>query len=146
MRGLLAGLAAGVAAPSAAPLAGAQTALPDWSGVWNPHERNIFDPTAFQAPGNAGKGAQEIREFPPYRPEWEARYLRVLQASKAGKPTDPTANCTPGGMPRIMGAPYPFELVVERNRVVVLHEAFRARRIWTDGRGHPADLDATAHL
>jgi hypothetical protein len=140
MKALLPGL---LACAALAATAHAQ-ALPDWSGIWNPHERNIFDPTAFAVPANKGKGAQDIREFPPYRPEWEARYVAVLAENKQGKPTDPTASCAPGGMPRIMGTPYPFELVVQQNRVIVLHEiSSQVRRIWTDGRGHPDDPDPT---
>ena len=120
--------------------------LPDWSGVWNPHERNMFDPTAFDRPENKGKGAQDIREYPPYNAEWEARYARKLAQNSAGIPTDPTASCRPGGMPRIMTTPYPMEFVIQPDRVVILHEiSSQVRRIYTDGRKHPApeDLDPT---
>jgi len=139
-------LLACAAAASAAALAAPAFALPDWSGVWNPHERNIFDPTAFDAPGNKGKGAQDIREWPPYKPEWEARYVKKLAENKAGLPTDPTASCRPGGMPRIMTTPYPMEFVIQKDRVVVLLEiSSQVRRIYTDGRKHPTgdDLDPT---
>jgi hypothetical protein len=143
MKALTRGMLVCVAALAAASLAEAAD-LPDWSGVWMPHERNIFDPTAFAVPAHVGKGAQDIREFPPYKPDWEARYIKVLAENKQGKPTDPTASCQPGGMPRIMGTPYPLELVIQPNRVIVLHEiSSQVRRIWTDGRGHPADLDPT---
>ena len=120
--------------------------LPDWSGVWNPHERNMFDPTAFDRPENKGKGAQDIREFPPYNAEWEARYDKKLAENRQGLPTDPTASCRPGGMPRIMTTPYPMEFVIQPDRVVILHEiSSQVRRVYTDGRKHPApdDLDPT---
>ncbi len=120
--------------------------LPDWSGVWNPHERNMFDPTAFDRPENKGKGAQDIREYPPYNAAWEARYDAKLKQNSQGIPTDPTASCRPGGMPRIMTTPYPMEFVIEPGRVVILHEiSSQVRRIYTDGRKHPApdDLDPT---
>ncbi len=126
----------------AAPAWSAPAARPDWKGVWQPAESNIFDPTAFKDPRNASAGnAADMREFPPYNAEWEAKYVRKLADNKAGVPTDPTASCVPGGMPRIMTTPYPMEFVIEPDRVIVLHEiSSQVRRIWTDGRGHPADL------
>jgi hypothetical protein len=119
--------------------------LPDWSGVWNPAELNIFDPTAPHDPQNKkNSSAAYMREFPPYNAEWEARYQKNLADNAAGKPVDPTAGCVPGGMPRIMTTPYPFEVVIQPNRVLILHEvSSQVRRIWTDGRKHPADLDPT---
>ena len=78
--------------------------LPDWSGVWNPHLSGglMFDPTAMQRPENHDKGSSgaNMREWPPYNAQWEARYEAVLARNKAGLPTDPTASCRPGGMPR----------------------------------------------
>jgi hypothetical protein len=124
----------------------AQSNLPDWTGVWNPHERNMFDPAAFDRPENKGKGAQDIREYPPYNAQWEARYVAKLNENKQGLPTDPTASCRPGGMPRIMTTPYPMEFVVLSDRVDILHEiSSQVRRIYTDGRKHPSadDLDPT---
>jgi hypothetical protein len=147
MKTLRAGLlafAAAVATTSIAAAAPAPAGPPDWKGIWNPAERNMFDPTAFTRPENQGKGAQDIREYPPYRPEWEAKYVQKLVDNKAGKPTDPTGGCVPGGMPRIMTTPYPFEFIIEKDRVIILHEiSSQVRRIWTDGRPHPDELDAT---
>ncbi len=121
---------------------------PDWTGIWHPAERNIFDPEAFTDPRNKGEvnDAAYIREFPPYNAEWEAKYLGKLADNKAGKPTDPTASCRPGGMPRIMTSPYPMEFMIQADLTVVLHElSSQVRRIFTDGRPHPAadDLDPT---
>ena len=111
---------------------------PDWTGVWHPHERNMFDPTAFDRIENKGKGAQDIREYPPYNAKWEAMYVAKLKQNAMGVPTDPTASCRPGGMPRIMTTPYPMEFVIQPDRVVILHEiSSQVRRIYTDGRKHP---------
>ncbi len=114
--------------------------LPDWRGVWATIERNMFDPTAFTDPRNKGnKSAAHIREWPPYKPEWEARYERKLDENAAGKATDPTADCIPGGMPRIMNASYPIEFIIEPDRVIIIHELdHQVSNIWTDGRKHPA--------
>ena len=135
-----------VAPASAAP---ATQALPDWSGVWNPHERNLFDASALAAGEVKAKDtasslfeASYMRMYPPYRPDYEARYEDKLKKTQAGVSTDPTAGCVPPGFPRIMGTPYPLEFIVQPGRVTILFEAFsQTRRIYTDGRTHPADLD-----
>jgi hypothetical protein len=137
-------LYAAVAVAACAPaLAGAAT--PDWSGVWNPHDTPIFDPSALSAPQNQGaRSPLQMREFPPYRPDWEAKYEKALAAIHAGRMADPTSGCAPGGIPRILDTPYPFEIVIEPKRVDFLFEInSQVRRIWTDGRPHPADPDPT---
>jgi hypothetical protein len=143
---LLAGLLATFAC--AGSTAAAPASPPDWGGVWNPNERNLFDPEAAKGPPTAG-GVQSFlpdtsyeREYPPYNPAYEARYEAVLARTKAGKAVDPTAGCVPPGMPRIMTTPYPLEFVIQPGRVLVLHEAYsQMRRIHTDGRPHPGELD-----
>ncbi len=43
-----------------------------------------------------------------------------------------------------MTTPYPLEFIIQPGRVMVLHEAYsQMRRIYTDGRAHPAELDPT---
>ena len=149
MKACLSGLLACAAALSLAAAAHAEmpSPVPDWSGIWNPHERNMFDPAAFSDPRNKGRTiAADIREYPPYKPEWEARYVQKLKDNAAGIPGDPTASCRPGGMPRIMTTPYPMEFIIQPGRVVILMEiSSQVRRIFTDGRKHPApdDLDPT---
>jgi len=95
--------AGGLAAAQAAP---AEKALPDWSGVWNPHERNLFDASALAAgevkakdTGSSLFEASYMRMYPPYRPDYEARYVAVLKKTEAGISTDPTAACVPPGVP-----------------------------------------------
>jgi hypothetical protein len=124
-------------------------ALPDWSGVWFPHERNLFDPSALPAAQRQVKDtasslfeASYERMYPPYKPEYEARYEKTLKDTNEGRASDPTAGCVPPGFPRIMGTPYPLEFVVEKGRVAILFEAYsQVRRIYTDGSKHPDELD-----
>jgi hypothetical protein len=123
--------------------------LPDWSGVWFPHERNLFDPSALPPAQRQVKDtasslfeASYERMYPPYRPDYEARYAKKLKDTNEGRASDPTASCVPPGFPRIMGTPYPLEFVVEKGRVSILFEAYsQVRRIYTDGSRHPDDLD-----
>ena len=150
-RGLAALSILALTAAGAALAAPAKTALPDWSGVWNPHERNLFDASALAASevkakdtGSSLFEASYMRMYPPYRPDYEARYEDKLKKTQAGISTDPTAGCVPPGFPRIMGTPYPLEFIVQPKRVTILFEAFgQTRRIDTDGRAHPTDLDPT---
>ena len=133
---LAAGLAAGVA--QAAPAA----PLPVWSGVWAPAEDPVLDPSALQAPENKGRGFFEMREFPPYNAEYEARYRQIIARNRAGKPdTDQASNCLPSGMPRMLVV-YPVEFDIHPERTTMLFEQYsQVRRIWTDGRGHDPDPD-----
>jgi hypothetical protein len=129
----------------------AKAVRPDWSGVWNPHERNLFDASSLATTDVKAKDlgaslfeASYMRMYPPYKPEYEARYEDKLKKTQAGVSSDPTAACVPPGFPRIMGTPYPLEFIIQPERVTILFEAFaQTRRIYTDGRKHPADLDPT---
>jgi hypothetical protein len=57
---------------------------------------------------------------------------------------NPGALCVPPGMPHVMQMPYPLEIVQTPGRVTILEEAYEeVRRIYTDGRGHPKDLNPT---
>ena len=79
---------------------------------------------------------------PPAQP-WAAEKQRQADT---GENPDPGSRCLPPGVPRIMKAPYPFEFFVRPNRVDTLHEyQHMVRRIWTDGREHPKDVDPLDH-
>ena len=111
----------------------ALNSLPDWGGVW---VLNFNRPPA---------GA------PPDRPELKGQYLKDFEAwreevkAKAGEVPHPGSYCTPPGMPGIMGVgQYPIEFLFTPGRVTTHHEAWMQwRSIFTDGRGHPDDLEAT---
>jgi hypothetical protein len=132
----------------AAPFASAAD-LPDWSGVWVPAERNIFDPNALPPPSEGAipgyfPDTSYAREYPPYTSAYEARYEAVLAQTKSGMATDPVGKCLPPGFPRIMTTPMPLEFILEPHRTTILFEGFfQLRRIWTDGRAHPDDLELT---
>jgi hypothetical protein len=141
----------GAGALAALLLAGAASAaaLPDWSGIWNPRERNLFDPSSLKPSERKTKDTESslfeasyLRMYPPYKADYEKRYEDKLKATAEGRASDPTAGCLPPGFPRIMGTPYPLEFIVQPDKVTILFEAYsQVRRIYTDGRKHPADLD-----
>lgn len=146
---MLAALALGLAGPvqTAAAAAAAQparaaawAALPDWSGVWTMIGNTVFDrSTQNDAPGGAGSAG--VRERPPYNPEWEQRYLKNIAGVANGTFPDPLTFCgIPAGMPRMINQPDGYEWVVTPGMVWQTTEnATGVRRIYTDGRKHPAD-------
>ena len=75
-----------------------------------------------------------------------AAELKVLQDAEAKneEPATESANCLPPGMPTIMFQPYDVEFLFTPGRVTIIQEAYmQVRRVFTDGRGHPTDLDPT---
>jgi hypothetical protein len=127
-------------------VAKAQTSAPpvDLSGVWRRSRRapdktrkyTIYD-LAFTI----------TTEKPPMTPWAEEKF-------KANKPTGPTVTsldsndpdfqCFPSGVPRIYLFLYPMEIIHTPGRVLMLFEyGHNIRQIFTDGRGHAQDAEAT---
>ena len=75
-------------------------------------------------------------ENPPFQPWAKAKF-------ESYKPQDdPGARCLPSGWPRHLASPYPFEFMQMPNFTLMYFEVGnQIRRIWTDGRKHPEDLD-----
>jgi hypothetical protein len=104
--------------------------LPDWGGIWT---FNFAMPAPGSQPVLKGKYLQEYQA-------WQ----RAIQKTHGDVP-QATSHCMPPGMPIIMMAPqYPMEFFFTPGRVTTHHEAWMQwRNIYTDSRGHPADLDPT---
>lgn len=105
---------------------------PDLSGVWfiEEYHRNILS-----------------KEDPPFQP-WAETKFKELQSAKLHQDPDsgpdPTERCIPPGIPREMLQPFPWEIVQTRDRVIMIFEyQSLIRQIFTDGRGHPKDLEPT---
>jgi hypothetical protein len=143
---LWAGLAAAIAlaCPSAQAAmppdkSAAWAALPDWSGVWGMQGNTVFDRSTV-VPPNAGAGITlGAREHPPYNVKWEERYTKNIAGVTDGTFPDPATFCgIPIGMPRMVNSPDGYEWVITPKQVWMLTEnSTGARRIYTDGRGHP---------
>jgi hypothetical protein len=108
--------------------------LPDWSGVWTP---NTSD--------------QERREKAdpiPWNPKAAAEIAKLEAQESAGNPKGLFVNCLPEGMPSWMLITHnAIEFLFTPGRVSILGEmdGNRLRRIYTDGRPHPADPDPSFH-
>jgi hypothetical protein len=103
---------------------------PDWAGIWT---------LDFPGPG------QPPAEVPSLTPSAAAE-LNSLEQAEARNQEPPTdaANCLPPGMPTIMFMPYDIEFLFTPGRVTIIQEAYmQVRRVFMDGRGHPAKLDPT---
>jgi hypothetical protein len=128
------GLALAAAPTLAADLA-VDPGAPNLNGIWLRQGSINWDPNLKQ--GQLDK--------PDLTPEYQRRYQIGIDSMKAGKPlNDPTAACVPPGMPRLMNMVYPMEIFQKPGQVAIFAEwQSQVRRIYTDGRKHPADLDPT---
>jgi hypothetical protein len=94
----------------------------------------LWDPTKPRA-----KGQQA-----PLTPEYQAIYeSRLAEHDAGGLGDDPTAQCIPHGMPRMMVGVYPMELVVTPKTTYMLSDYNEPRRIFTDGRDWPGQVEPT---
>jgi hypothetical protein len=104
---------------------------PDWSGQWRIKGGNRWDPTK-----PPGRGQQA---------PLTAEYQRVFEASLAdqklgGSGNDPSSWCYPTGMPRAMTAIFAMEFVILPDVTHVLFENRLPRRVFTDGRVWPKQI------
>jgi hypothetical protein len=108
--------------------------LPDWSGVWSP---DIVEQTK-----------QVETDVPPWKPGPGKQFRQMIADENAGKPHSFFSDCLPLGMPSFMLVVHnPVEFLFTPGRVTLLGDSDggRLRRIYTDGRPHPADPDPTFH-
>jgi hypothetical protein len=111
--------------------------FPDWAGQWiKPAgiSNGQWDVTKPNGPG----------QQPPLTAEYRAIYqARLADRAAGGMGGDPTAQCIPHGMPRMMIGVYPMELVVTPKVTYMLSDYNEPRRIFTDGRDWPANVEPT---
>jgi hypothetical protein len=107
---------------------------PDFSGQWRrpPGIGIQWDQTK-----PLGRGQQA-----PLTPD----YQKVFEASLAdqaagGQGNDPPSRCVPYGLPRIMSVIFPMEVVVTPQTTHLLFDYALPRRIYTDGRPWPKDIE-----
>jgi hypothetical protein len=105
------------------------------------------------APGGGMSGGATGRGFGLQDAPLQPEALKTYKANRADLTSlnekgldelDPNTFCFPPGAPRSMVMPYPFE-IVQRPGIVYILFAYNSgvRRIYTDGRKHPADPDPT---
>ena len=108
--------------------------LPDWSGVWNP---KVSD-----------QDLQVKTNPPPWNAKAAALIEHQFKEDREGRPFLVFWGCLPEAMPSWMLITHnSMEILFTPGRVTMLGESDgnRIRRIYTDGRDHPADPDPTFH-
>ena len=108
---------------------------PDWRGQWVRIGAGTYDPS--KPPGRG--------QEPPLTPDYQAIWERSLAAEDAGLEIhNPQAACRPAGLPRAMVAFEPFEIIVTPGvTFMMMSYMTEFRRIFTDGRSWPKDIEPT---
>jgi hypothetical protein len=109
---------------------------PDLKGQWRP----IGGPGRFDIGKPPGRGQQA-----PLVPEYQAVFeANVLDQAAGGQGTTPTYKCLSPGMPRVTNGYGEMEFVVTPDTTYILVDhILDDRRIFTDGRDWPAELEPT---
>src|ERR1700719_1218741 len=108
---------------------------PDWSGQWERIGGGSYDPS--KRPGRA----QQPPLTAEYRAIWEAN---MAEEAAGGQSYNTQVHCLPSGMPRMMTAYQPMEVLITPE-ITYIHIAFfhELRRIYMDGRDWPATMKPT---
>jgi hypothetical protein len=106
--------------------------LPDWSGQWKNTSGIQWDQTK-----PLGRAQQA-----PLTPEYQARFeANLADQAAGGLGDDPTGQCIPHGMPRVMTVVYPMEVVITPKTTYILTDYTIPRRVFTDGRDWSVEMD-----
>jgi hypothetical protein len=109
---------------------------PDWKGQWTRGN----GPAQWDPSKPAG-----LRQQPPLTPEYQAIWeANMASQSSGGESYNPQAVCLPSGMPRMMIAYEPIEIIVTADTTYVRSDHLSEfRRIYTDGRDWPKAVEPT---
>jgi len=135
-RGSIGAITLGLALFTACAVAQAydESRYPDLRGQWRRFEVGPvkFDP-----------GKPRLEQGAPLTPEYQAIFETNLRDQDAGgQGIDPTYTCLAPGMPRQMNLYEPMEIVVTPDTTHILVEHIHDnRRIFTDGRDWPAEIE-----
>jgi len=122
-------------------LAADDAKYPNWKGQWDAINPRLGGQAIKYDPTKAWGPAQQA----PLTPE----YQKVLEDSmadqaKGGLGNYPTARCLPGGMPRMMAsARQEYVITPETTYIIIGGGEDHIRRVFTDGRDWPTDLEPT---
>ena len=76
----------------------------------------------------------------PWQPWTKEAFDKRQKAQKDGAPmVDPTAACLPSGIPRLIAAPYPLQIIQTPDKVVFLYEVQHLFRVIHMNAKHPAN-------
>jgi hypothetical protein len=107
--------------PAGGPHIPSWSALPDWSSVWERDGDLVWD--------------DRIPVGAPQRAPYNAEYEKLAASLPPAKGGIRGA----GGMPGVMTMVFPMEVAITPRETLIIPESGAIRRIYTDGRKHPAD-------
>jgi len=113
-----------------------ESKYPDWKGQWR---------RADPGPPRYDTSRPGYDQQAPLTEEYKAIHAasRADQAS-GGQGNDPTYTCLAPGMPRIMNVYDPMEIVITpETTYILIQHVHDSRRIFTDGREFPTDVEPT---
>src|SRR5436190_5751970 len=80
----------------------------------------------------------------PLTPEYQSRFeASMADQAAGGQGADAVSQCVPPGMPRMMTVVFPMEIVITSKVTYILTDYTESRRIYTDGRDWPKDVEPT---
>jgi hypothetical protein len=112
--------------------------FPDWQSQWR-------NPTAGRGgnPWDPGK-SMGLGQQAPLTPEYRAIFeASVKEQKKGGQGNSRGSTCILPGMPKVMNFSEPMEIVIRPAVTYFVPMRYPTRRIYTDGRGWPADAPPT---
>ncbi len=114
-------------------------AYPDWKGQWI--RRGGITNSATWDPDKPWG----LKQDPPLIPEYQKIFEDSVADQRAGgQGNDPSWLCVPTGMPRLMLAVQPMEIIITPETTYMTFEIFSSlRRIYTDGRDWPEKIEPT---
>lgn len=117
-----------ISIPCAAAAARQDAPGPNFSGIWWPE--------------HAGQDLKPADGAPiPFSAAGRATYAAIRAGLHSGKVVDLTRKyCLPDGLPRLLTAPYPFEVALTADQATFLHEARHVYRAIPLNVGHPPDV------
>jgi hypothetical protein len=110
-----------------------QSTFPGFYGQWSRTANSAqWDPS--KPPG--------LRQLPPLTPEFQAVFeVNAVAAANGEQTYNPQTFCIPPGMPRMMIAYEPMEVIVTPETTYIrIDHLTELRRIFTDGRDWPAQI------
>ncbi len=105
----------------------------DFSGTWDRYPQPTDTATPDTGPvGLAGIPPPPLK--PAFKAAWEAERRRHEEANAAGRPiATHYTQCIPDGMPAMMMAMFPMEVLITPRQVTIIQEAYnQVRRIYLD--------------
>jgi hypothetical protein len=114
---------------------------PTWKGQWVAIVTPGLEGQQFKFDPTKSRGlAQEAPLTPEYR---KVLAESMAEQARGGLGNYPTARCLPGGMPRMMATQRQEYIITPETTYILLGGEDPLRRIYTDGREWPKDIDPT---